>query len=93
MTKFENFQSKTIDELATFLDKCGDLEVAPWIEWWDKNYCSKCQREYAETPLFERQMKFAWCELHGQCKYFLDMQKVPDTQEIIKMWLESEMEA
>ena len=33
-----------------------------------------------------------WCELENKCKYFLDLDEVPDNKMIIKMWLKLEVE-
>jgi hypothetical protein len=35
-----------------------------------------------------RKVKFAWCEFHEKCKFFPNLEEIPDDKEIIKMWLE-----
>lgn len=85
MNNFKNFQSMTIDELADWLDEYGDFDNAPWNTWWDKNYCSQCEPVDAGWT-----KDYAWCECNGKCRYFQDMDEVPDHKQVIKMWLEIE---
>ena len=84
MTVFENINSKNIDELVEWLDRNGAYECTPWERWFDKTYCRKC------GALSENGHEFAWCELHGNCKYFKDMKKIPNRKQMIRLWLESE---
>lgn len=90
MKVFDEFKMKNKDELANWLDKYGAYDNAPWTKWFDDNYCSKCEAEVVYIPAFDREGKCSWCELHDKCKYFKDMNDVPDNKQIIKMWLESE---
>lgn len=87
MNNFNKFQSMTFDELVDWLDKYGDFDFAPWNTWWDKNYCSQCEPVDAGWG-----NDYAWCECNNKCKYFQDMDEVPDHKFVIKMWLESEAE-
>ena len=91
MTVFENLKNKDIDELSEWLDKYGYFEDSPWMEWWNHTYCSKCESIKGKYSDYDIEMIFSYCELHDQCKFFPDMNQVPDTKEIIKMWLESEV--
>ena len=85
MNIFESIKHKSIDELVEWLDKCCYTDYAPWILWWDDNHCRKCEGIFSEGNMW------AWCELNdGKCKYFPDKDFMPDSKEIIKMWLESE---
>lgn len=90
MTAFQNFKSMTIDELAEWLDKYGDFDAAPWMEWFDKNYCNKCEGVNVTNGMYHT-YEYAWCELHNKCKFFQDMNDVPDSKQTVKMWLESEV--
>ena len=101
MTLFDKFKSMTIDELAEFIDEYGMYDNTPWMNWWDKNYCDKCESiklDYDETqkilnivPFFkEAKIECAYCEVYNKCRYFLDNDDVPSTKDIIKMWLEAE---
>lgn len=91
MTVFEKIKSMDIEEFVKWLDNYHAQDDSLWINWWDKNYCNKCEPEIAYIPYFNREMECAWCEMHGKCKFFEDMDNTPDTKEIIKMWLESEL--
>lgn len=93
MTNYENIKSKHIDELAEWIDSYGNFEKSPWINWFDKNYCSKCEPEIAYLEYIGKECECAWCELHcDKCKYFKDLEATPDNKQMIKMWLESEAE-
>ena len=93
MTVFEYLTSVTIDEFAEWLDKHGMFDGSPWMDLFDNNYCLKCESEIVHIPNIdgERVEEVGWCELHGKCKYFQDMDEVPDNKAIIKMWLEKEI--
>lgn len=90
MTMFNNIKSKNIDELVEWLDKIGAYEDSPWMKYWDKNYCSKCEPEIIDDVDYNREIECYWCELHDKCKYFKHMDDIPSIKQVIKMWLESE---
>ena len=90
MTIFENLKVKNIDELVDWLYEYCDFDSVIWWKWWDKNYCNKCESEIGRIPEIDRDLELAWCELYDKCKFFQNMDNVPDTKQIIKMWLESE---
>lgn len=102
MTIFESIKSKNIDEFAEWLDKYGIYDDSPWNKWWDKNYCQKCEavtierKEYARITGWRNWYNYcgdiecAWCEINKKCKYFQDLDYIPDNEEIIKIWLKSE---
>ena len=86
MNNFKKFQSMTFDELADWLDKYGAYDYSIWGNWFDDNYCSKCE------PIGDGCYgnDFAWCELNGKCKYFQEFDMIPSNKQVIKMWLELE---
>lgn len=92
MTVFESIKSKNIEELAEWLDEYGMYDGSPWMNWFDDNYCNKCEAEVIYIPEFKRECDCAWCELHHKCKHFLDMNDIPNNKQIIKMWLELDSE-
>lgn len=92
MTVYENIKSKNIDEFAEWLDKYGFYEDSPWMDWWNKNYCGKCESEIVFAPYLNHNIECCWCELNNRCKFFPEMDKQPSSKEMIKMWLESEAE-
>lgn len=89
MTIFECLKTKNIDELTEWFDKHMMFDNASWWHWWDENYCKKCEPIIATDNDGDKH-EFAYCELNGNCKFFSDMDKIPDNKQIIKMWLESE---
>ena len=92
MTVFENVQnkSKNIDELVDWLYEIGN-DYSLWFQWWDSKYCGNCIAEIKYNPEIGRELPHGWCELHQNCRYFLELDEIPDTKQIIKMWLESEV--
>ena len=42
MNNFEKIKSMTIEELTDWIDKYGQFDVSPWMEWFDKTYCKNC---------------------------------------------------
>lgn len=83
-------KSYTVDEMADFLDEYSMHDSNPWFDWWDENYCSKCMEEISFNPYYGRDCRYAYCELHNNCRHFQDMEEVPDSKQILKMWLETE---
>lgn len=92
MTVFNEIISKNIDEFAEWLDKNGVQDFSPWSEWFDKNYCKKCESIIKINPhCCYIKSEYAWCELNdGKCKFFQDMDDIPYGKQLIKMYLESE---
>ena len=93
MKVIDNLKSKSVDEFAEWLDTNCHSEYAPWIQWWNDNYCYKCPSEIGKYEDSDREIEFCWCELNdNKCKLFPDMNSTPDSKQVIKMWLESELE-
>lgn len=94
MNNFEKLQSLGIEQFAEWLDQNGMWDNSPWSKWFDSKYCQQCESVKAtvEGYLGTRECEFAWCELEHRCRYFADHEEVPDCKEIIKMWLEAEVE-
>ena len=93
MTNFENIKAMSINELAALLCQLDEgYCYTPWIDWFDNNYCKKCEpiREYVEH--LNRELDFSWCELNDRCKFFSDLGDVPDCECMARLWLESEVE-
>lgn len=96
MNNFEKLQSMSIDELVEWIDVNIYSDGAIWWEWFDENYCDKCESEiiyiddYFRGPNTEH--KCAYCEVHNKCRFFSEMDDIPDNKEVIKMWLEAEVE-
>ena len=107
MTNLQKIKDMSLDELADWLDDNVYVEDAPWMKWWDEQYCSKCesvechfmaaQEKLGITTLLGDTIECAYCELADEngvrkCRFFQDLDHVPDHLEIIKMWLEEEAE-
>ena len=99
-TNYDNLHSMTLDELATWIDKHGDFDGAPWMTWFDKNYCKKCEpiqcdvetarEELGLNSFYGSGVTCAYCELYHNCKFFPDLHYIPNNKDIIRMWLELE---
>lgn len=90
MTKFEKIKSKNIDEFAEWLDKHGAYDYSAWSLWWDENYCSKCEPVTDYVEEFGKECECAWCEINGKCKFFQELDDIPENKYVIKLWLETE---
>lgn len=88
--KNSNYEKLISDKqyLIDFFDEYCCIDNCPWINWFDKNYCQKCQ------PILEKNKfgichKYSYCEKNqGKCKYFDDKQLTP--KDIIGLWLDKE---
>ena len=93
ITWFEKIKLMDIEEFSEWLDENGQFDGSPWSAWWDKTYCKNCESIMCRYEGSEREFPCAWCEINdNKCKFFPDMDDVPDSKEIIKMWLESVVE-
>lgn len=103
MNNFEKLQSMSIDELATWLDKNGIIDNSPWFEDFNSKYCANCESVMCKYEDVEKTLGFkpliwddeiecGYCEVYGKCRYFEDMDDVPDGVEMVKLWLEAEVE-
>jgi hypothetical protein len=82
----------TIDALAEWLDKYGQFDSSPWMNWFTENYCNKCESIECHYPDSEYKFHCSWCELNdNKCKFFPDADEAPNNKKIIKLWLESEV--
>lgn len=85
MTVFEKFKSMSIDDFAKWYeDKL--YEEDPCMEWWGNKYCNKCISEIADD------FGYGWCDLNGHCKYFQELDNASNFKQMIKIWLESEID-
>ena len=93
MKMIDKIKSKSLDEFAEWLDRYDSCyRDSPWMNWWNKKYCDNCPSEIGRFEGSNRDVEFCWCELYDKCKFFQDMDKIPNNKEMIKMWLESEGE-
>ena len=103
MINFERLQSMSIDELAEWLDKNCMFDNSPWLNSFNEKYCEKCESikcKYVDaeeklgiTPFsYSGEIECTYCELENKCRFFQELEDVPDNKEMIKMWLEEEAE-
>lgn len=92
MTWFEKFKSMNEEELASWFDEHGRFDGSPWMQWFDKRYCSNCESIICRYENSKREFSCAWCELEHKCKFFPNMDYAPDNKDIIKMFLQTEVE-
>ena len=103
MTRFEEFKNMDIEALVEWIYEHGEFDGSPWCEWFDENYCSKCESVICKTeevldklgfePFYEKDVECAYCEIYKKCKYFLDWDEQPDSKDIVRLWLESDIDA
>lgn len=94
-SNFSYIKDMSIDELTDWLDKYGQFDGSPWMDWFNNNYCSKCEPikcKVDEKDAFwpGHTMDCAYCELEKKCKHFPQLDNMPDNKDIIKMWLMQE---
>ena len=89
MTKFENLKSKNIDEFAEWFEENCLYDDDPCIRWFDETYCKNCEPIIKQNEMGYK-MEYAYCELNGNCRYFKDMNELPNNKQMVKLWLESE---
>lgn len=92
MKNYDYIVKLSIDELAEWIDKYGEFDDFPWLIWFDKKYCNNCDAETIYIPAFDKETECSYCELHNNCKYFSKKDDVPNTLDIIKLWLKEEIE-
>ena len=108
MTNFKHLQTMTIEELATWLDENGMFDNSAWSNWYNKRYCENCEsieckyegskEKLGIESLFEDSIiECAFCELADEsgvkkCRFFQELDDVPDSKKIIELWLQEEAE-
>lgn len=105
MTNFNYIKAMSIDELTEWLDKHGQFDSSPWIEWFNQEYCQKCasiectcadaEEKLGINPFYGDTVECAYCELADEsgtkrCRFFTELDAVPDSAAIIKLWLSSQ---
>lgn len=91
MNNFEKLKSMSVEELAKWLDKNGIIDNSPWMEDFNKKYCTNCEDIVCKSPDDSRKCICAYCEIYDNCRFFPDCNDVPDGTEMAKLWLESEV--
>ena len=93
MNNFKYLQTMSRQKLAEWLDENGQFDNSPWMLWFDRTYCKNCPAVICIYEDSNREFPAAWCEVNGgKCKFFPEMDRVPDSLETIKLWLETDIE-
>lgn len=92
ITWFEKFKLMDIEEFTEWLDEHGRFDNSPWMKWFDKLYCSNCESIMCRYEDSNIEFPCAWCELEHKCKFFPELKESPDNKDMIKMWLQAEVE-
>ena len=92
MTNYECITLMSVDEMAEWIDKYGMFDNSSWMSWFDQKYCKDCPDVIYKYKDGTKEFPCSYCELNGNCKFFPDLNEVPENKMIIKMWLESEVE-
>lgn len=92
MNNWVKLKNMSKEDFAEWLDKYGMFDNSPWMMWFDQQYCKNCEDIMCKYENGKREFPCSFCELNGNCKFFPDLDEVPDNKMIIKMWLESEVE-
>ena len=92
MTKFEQITQYDLESFAAWLDSSGFFDGAPWVTWWDANFCSKCPSIEVIVPELgpEHKTSVAYCEIHDECKFCPG--NALGNKKIIELWLASEVD-
>ena len=102
MNNFDKLKNMDIESFAKWLDEHGQFDGSPWMDFFNENYCKKCESIKVKSGISEKKLglsplkyggtvECAWCELHGKCKHFKKLKEVPSNIDIIKMWLSLEV--
>ncbi len=91
MNNLKHLQTMPTDQLIEWLDENGNQDAA-WWKWFDEKYCNNCELEKYYSDYFQQEGKCAYCEVYNKCRFFPEMDDVPDGKETIKLWLEAEIE-
>ena len=98
MNNFDFIKNMNIEELAKFLDCYSRFDDAPWEKWFADTYCNKCESVKCkyDGDMWNTFHEFeaAFCELADngvkKCRFFPDMDHVPNSKEVCLMWLKEE---
>lgn len=90
MNIYEKIKTMNIEELTEYIYQCRQLDHTPWVNHFNSCYCENC--EAIECEQDGKTELYAYCELHDSCKFFPDLNYAPELKDMIKLWLESEVE-
>jgi hypothetical protein len=91
MTNFEKIKSLSVEGLSGWLDVIISKNIRPWKDWFNKEYCDKCEPEYIFHEWGGVDFPISFCEQEGYCKFFPYSGTAIETRDIIEMWLNREV--
>ena len=96
MNRYQQFVSLSLEDFVKLIDDYSKTDDAPWLNWFDERYCSKCESVYVSKsesaeklgfePFGDGDVQCAYCEVNNYCRFFPSRES-PSTKEIIEMWL------
>ena len=90
MTNREFFKNFSEKDFVKWLASLELVENAPWLQWFDKEHCKKCQPIMGRMEGHDFDQPFAPCEFEvDECPY--GVADLTD-EELIEMWLDAERE-
>ena len=90
MTNFEKIKSMNKIDLTNWLDNYGQFDHSPWFDWFDENFCKKCEPIKCKVlALGNKEIECSFCEIENHCRFFKE-QIMADNKVIIKLWLDAE---
>lgn len=103
MTRYDKFISASLDALAEWINEHGQFDDSPWMNWFDNTYCKKCEsiilthkEDFDKLGLEKwyssQTVECAYCGVYHKCKYFPQYNDVISNCDIIKLWLQQEIE-
>ena len=90
MTNYERITHMSVNEMAKWIDEHGAFDNSPWMSWFDCRYWKRCPNVMCKSADDSRIFPCSYCEVYDSCRFFQDLDDVPDNKMIIKMWLESD---
>ena len=81
MTNIERLRAMSLDEFSLWLDENALFDNSPWMNWFDKEYCEKCEAEKVMMKNGEI-CPCVYCEIHEHCRFFPDV-PIPVNYDII----------
>lgn len=90
MTVFEQIKKMNLDELAVWIRDNWLHDEDLVIDWWDKNYCQKCELEKITFSNVDHEHECSYCEKYDKCRFFDEQDELPDDLQIVKLWLQSQ---
>lgn len=89
MTNRDAIKNFSEENFVNWLASFNLIEDSPWLQWFDKTYCKRCQRISGRIEGGHYDHLFAPCEFGvNECPFGVaDL----EDKELIKLWLDAEI--